>query len=514
MAEAAQLTNSLHNDYDSLLGSASGSLKVSRRNTEAKTKGNSQLVTAGVIIGDTLGAGLLTMPGAVSMFGGFVGGIFIIGLLALNLHMCMLLWRMRMAFPHARTLGELAEASFSKAPKWQRTLMRQVTDNVQYMYVFFMLSADATSFGKGFGLLFFDVHVCLPVWVLIGGALILPIHARTKSLGGNKLLILFNCIAVTGCVGLCMFHFHHGGVLLSRGVGAQFEAVTPMTLMGVLNGLNIMVFNFTIQFMIVEIAAEMDEPQKLPQAMWGYAYPFLAALFTLCGVGGYYYLGSSAQGLLIGHLPFGMTLRVTAACLVFIVFIAYLLKSVVLCKTLHTFCDPGHASGDSLRSEAGYISSIVLVMGAAFLVSQVVPFFTPFIDLIGATLAPLCCMVIPLIMFAQWQRTLGSHNLTGGAAAAERLLIMLEVALCILIMTLGTYDSVLTIIRGWEEFGSPFSCHCEHLWNTCECSSKNLPLCDQNSRTFDEAMSLYSGSIGFEGGLESIRQVGQHLWWY
>ncbi|CAK0805649.1 unnamed protein product, partial [Prorocentrum cordatum] len=168
MTEAAKLTSSKHCDYDSLLGPAGDSLEVSKKSAGVTTKGNSVLVTAGVIIGDTLGAGLLTMPGAVSMFGWFVGSLFIVGLLALNLHMCMLLWRMRMAFPHAHTLGELAEASFSRAPKWQQTLMRQFTDNVQYVYVFFMLSADSTSLGKGFGLLFYDVHLCLPVWVLIG----------------------------------------------------------------------------------------------------------------------------------------------------------------------------------------------------------------------------------------------------------------------------------------------------------------------------------------------------------
>jgi hypothetical protein len=231
-------------------------------------------------------------------------------------------------------------------------------------------------------------------------------------------------------------------------------------------------------------------------------------------VGGYYYLGSNAQGLLIGHLPFGLTLRVTAAGLVFIVFIAYLLKSVVLCKTVHAYCDPRHAAGDSLRSEAGYITTIVLVMGASVLVSQLVPFFTPFIDLIGATLAPMCCMVIPLIMYAQWRGTGGGSKCEGAMVSIERLLILFEVALCILIMTMGTYDSVLTIVHGWEEFGSPFSCHCEHLWNTCECSSTKVPFCKAGSGIFDEAMSLVSGSIGLDGGLQSIRQVGQYMWWY
>jgi amino acid permease len=522
MTEAAKLAIPNHRDYHSIIrqdgdgfdaAAAKDALRqVSGKSYDETSKGNSVLVTAGVIIGDTLGAGLLTMPGALSMFGWFAGSIFIVGMLALNLHICMLLWRMRMAFPQAHTLGELAEASFSRAPRWQRSLMRQVTDCVQYMFVFFLLSADATSLGKGFGLLFYDVHLCLPVWVLIGSVILLPVHARTRSLGGNKLSIAFNCVAVTCCVGLCLRHFAHQGVLTSRGADATYAAVTPMSALGVLNGLNIMMFNFTIQFMVVEIASEMEKPEEFPRALWGYAFPFLAALFTLCGMGGYYYLGDKANGLLIGHLPFGMSLRLTAACLVFLVLIAYLLKSVVLCKTIHTYCDPEHAGSGSTRSEAGYTLTIVFVLGAAFLVSQVVPFFTPFIDLIGATLAPLCCVVIPLVMYSQWHCTFG-----GRTDLAERALILLEVALCVLIMTLGTYDSLLTIVRGWEEFGAPFSCHCELLWDTCGCSASKpgMSLCSPHYGWLDQAVSLYADSLGLSGGLESIRRgEGTYLWWY
>jgi len=517
MTLAAKLANSKHQDYHSIIGSDGHGSEVSGKSSGTNAQGNSVLVTAGVIIGDTLGAGLLTMPGALSMFGWLAGSMFIVGMLALNLHICMLLWRMRMAFPQAHTFGELAEASFSRAPRWQRSLMRQVTDYLQHIFVFFLLSADATSFGKGLGLLFYDVHICLPVWVLIGSAILLPIHARTRSLGGNKLSISLNCVAVICCVGLCLRHFAHQGVLASRGADAEFAAVTSMSALGVLNGLNIMMFNFTIQFMVVEIASEMEKPQEFPRALWGYAFPFLAALFTLCGVGGYYYLGNKAHGLLIGHMPFGVPLRCTAACLVFLVLVAYLLKSVVLCRTIHAHCDPKHAGCVSARSEAGYTFTIVLVLGAAFLVSQVVPFFTPFIDLIGATLAPLCCIVIPLVMYTQWRSAFGSSREIGALDASEWVLILLEVAICVLVMTLGTYDSLLTIVRGWEEFGSPFSCHCELLWNTCGCSASKpgMPGCGPRSGWLDQAVSLYADSLGLAGGLESIRQgAGTYLWWY
>jgi len=480
-------------------------------------KGSSVLVTAGVLIGDTIGAGLLTMQSAVSMYGWLLGGIFIIAVFALNLHLCTLLWRMQMQFPHVRTLGELAEASFGKAPRWQQALMRQLTDRVQYVFVFFMLAADATSFGKAFGLMFYDVHICLPTWVLIGSAILLPIHMRTRSLGGNKVLIFLNCVAVICCVGCTMRHFISMGVLNSRLKDSAVMPVEPLTIMGVLNGLNIMMFNFTIQFMTVEIVAEMERPERFPLALWGIAYPFLAALFLLCGVGGYYFLGDRGHGLLLSHLPFGASLRCAAACLVYVVIVAYLLKSVVLCKTIQRHIDPDHSDIYSSRSDAGYTLTIFAVMTAAFICSQVVPFFTPFIDLIGSTLAPLCCILIPLMMYTQWYRT-SSNRRRGFASAgsAEWVLMFVELTLCLLVMTLGTYDSMLSIVGGWTQFGAPFSCHCEHLWNTCQCSSNKpgMQMCHRETPWHTGAEDLLRALPFSEAPTLTTLRDNAGLWWY
>jgi amino acid permease len=518
MTEGAKLVNSKLVDYNAvgnLLAANDEGVAYRTRQASRKTgKGSSVLVTAAVVIGDTLGAGLLTMSSAVSMYGWLLGGIFIVAVFALNLHLCMLLWRMQMEFPHVHTLGELAEASFSRAPRWQQLLMRKITDRVQYVFVFFMLAADSTSFGKAFGLMFYDVHICLPSWVLIGSAILLPIHARTPSLGGNKAVIFLNCAVVICCVGCIMRHFLSMGVENTRPQGSEVVPMEPLTIMGVLNGLNIMMFNFTVQFMTVEIVAEMERPERFPLALWGLAYPFLAALFLMCGVGGYYFLGDRGYGLMLTHLPFGITLRVAAACLVYVVLTAYLLKSVVLCKTIQRCCDPDHSDLGSTRSETGYTLTIFAVLSAAFICSQVVPFFTPFIDLIGSTFAPLCCILIPVMMYAQWYRTSSNRRRFGTADSAEWMLVLFELAVCILVMTLGTYDSVLTIVGGWAEFGAPFSCHCEHLWNTCQCSPHKSLECHREY-PWQSGPEDRMGTLHFSEAptLMSLRHHAG-LWWY
>mmetsp|Transcript_40788 Transcript_40788/g.109452 ORF Transcript_40788/g.109452 Transcript_40788/m.109452 type:complete len:516 (-) Transcript_40788:413-1960(-) len=515
MAEEARLVRSKQPDYNavgSLAGDDEGATHLARQASGKAAKGNSVLVTAGVIIGDTIGAGLLTMSSAVAMYGWLLGGVFIVAVFALNLHVCTLLWRMRMDFPHAHTFGELAEASFGRAPRWQKMLMRQVTDQVQYVFVFFMLAADSTSFGKGFGLIFYDVHICLPTWVIIGSAILLPIHARTRSLGGNKVLIYLNCVAVICCVGCTLRHFVSMGVQNTRPLGSAVVPVEPLTILGVLNGVNIMIFNFTIQFMTVEIVSEMERPAKFPLALWGLAYPFLAALFLISGVGGYYFLGDRGHGLLISHLPFGTSLRFAAACLVYCVLVAYLLKSVVLCRVLQRRCDPEHSDHHSTRLDFMYTLIIFSVLAAAFIWSQLVPFFTPFIDLIGSTLAPLSCILIPLVMYAQYSRTFKRR---GFGASAEWMLIAVELALCIAVMTLGTYDSLLTIVEGWKEFGAPFSCHCEHLWNTCHCSAHKLGLQCFRETPSHTVSGDPLGALHFSDAqtLVSLRH-NAGLWWY
>jgi hypothetical protein len=379
---------------------------------------------------------------------------------------------MQIEFKNIHTLADLVGNVFSQS-RW-RNFMVQTTSILQNVFIFFLLAADATSFGKGLGMLFHDVHICLPTWVIIGFSVVLLLQARTRSLDGCQSLMYFNVAVIVVCLIVPLSAFGQETILVTRPPTSRVMAVESLTLMGFLAGINIMTFNFTIQFMAVEIVAEMRDQDKFPKALVNLAFPFLAAIFLVAGVAGYYFLGDQHKGLFINSMKLGWASRVTSACLVVFVLVTYLVKSIVLCKNIHCWFDKEGASSDTRKAWFTWNVIALITFALAWLVSQMVPFFTPFVELLGATLAPLCCMVLPVIMYVKWYHDFHRNDTVSTVQKAEWVLIALEVVLALIVMSVGTMEALETILAGWKSSGMPFDCHCEHLWSTCACSASKL----------------------------------------
>ena len=87
------------------------------------------------------------MPGtalsgvAISKFGWLGGTILVIISMTMNAHLAMLVWKVRMDYPNARTFPGLVELVFASAPEGQRSIAVNITGFVQYSFIFFMLSS-------------------------------------------------------------------------------------------------------------------------------------------------------------------------------------------------------------------------------------------------------------------------------------------------------------------------------------------------------------------------------------
>eukprot|EP00401_Gymnodinium_catenatum_P046080 CAMPEP_0117505966 /NCGR_PEP_ID=MMETSP0784-20121206/25660_1 /TAXON_ID=39447 /ORGANISM="" /LENGTH=68 /DNA_ID=CAMNT_0005301415 /DNA_START=1 /DNA_END=207 /DNA_ORIENTATION=+ len=53
----------------------------------------------------------------------------------------------------------------------------------------------------------------------------------------------------------------------------------------------------------------------------------------------------------------------------------------------------------------------------------------------------------------------------------EKLLIAFELVFAVVLMVMGTHTAAERIMSSWSTYGYPFDCHCEDLWNTCDCSA-------------------------------------------
>lgn len=56
----------------------------------------------------------------------------------------------------------------------------------------------------------------------------------------------------------------------------------------------------------------------------------------------------------------------------------------------------------------------------------------------------------------------------------EWVCMSLEMSLALVLMFLGTYESLHSIQEKWHTYGYPFECHCQWLWATCACSADHV----------------------------------------
>lgn len=457
--------------------------------------GNNAFVTAGIIIADVVGAGILSMANAVARFGWFLGAFLILLLLAMNVHISLLMWRAIMVHPEADTYMHLVHAVFAEAPEVQRNLMKWATAFTQYGFMFGMCGIYVLSFGKGIGMLFYTTQICLPIWALVGCALILPFCVTARAMGTWKSLIWLNVMTILGSIVIPLVDMAARGVEATRAEGSRMTAVAEdLNFDGALSGLSTFTFAFTSQFMLVEIVGEMNDKSELPKAYVQISAPFQCMAFLVVGIGGYYYMGDAVQGMIADNIPFGPTFRTASVCLLIHMLIVYQIKCIVLCRAGHLAFHPASADEDSPKAWAVWAALVIAVMAMGYTFANVVPFFSDFVDLLGASVTPICCFVIPILTYLRSsypvevdnadRENSGSNNAGGSSlgkgenaakvpSSFEWVAIGVELTLAVVLTVFGTLAAVRNIMQKWASYGYPFACHCEGLWNTCACSAEH-----------------------------------------
>jgi len=440
-------------------------------------KGNSAVLTAGLSIADVVGAGVLAMGPATANLGWLLGSIVLILLLAMNIHITLLIWRVYMEYPQANTLTELASAAFAKAPAAHQRAIEWATSSIQSVWIFAALALYTLTMGKGLGMIFYDAHLCLPVWTLIGCLLILPGNLHVRSLGEYSSPIWINIATTMGTCLIPIVWLACQGVDSTRSSTATFAAVAPdLTGSSFVSSLCTYGFAFCGQFIIVEIMSEMENPAEFPKA---YAYmsgPVQAAIFLFVGLGVYYYRGSEAHDLVLEELPFNGLGRIAAGCLVVHMTVTFVIKSVIFCQhSVTSLSKNGLIDDDSRNSKRQWYLSVLVVVSVSWLVAQIVPFFEDLVNLMGAALVPIGCFILPILYYLRLLMDKGFES--NAIGVAELLIIQLELALSVVILVYGIYTTSISIMDKWASYGPPFACHCEDMWDTCSCSASRVTSC-------------------------------------
>jgi amino acid permease len=432
--------------------------------------GNSAFLTAGIIVADVVGAGILSMAVAVKLMGWAMGAVAIVVLLAMNVHISILLWRVHMRHPQARTFMELTSAVCASMPEGTRACVVGLVGAAQSSFLFLVLGLYSLSIGEGLGKLFYETQLCLPLWTLIGSLVLLPVHVNATSLGSYKSLIYVNCSTILGSIFVPLIYMSTLGVEVTRPPTAGFYAVNPnLSFSDAVRGVSIFAFAFTGQFILVEIISEMKDREEFPKAYTCLSAPFQCAAFMIVGLGGYYFKGDSVDGIIVDTIGFGPTFRLAAMCLLSHMLITYLIKGIVFCKGVHRSLEGDGADEKGNRAWAVWASIVGCTIALTWFTAQLVPFFNDLVDLLGASLTPFCCWIVPIGLYVSTVSSGGLKDRSIGLV--EWAIIGVELLLSVVLMIAGTGITVAHIFEQWQSYGGPFECHCESLWNTCECSA-------------------------------------------
>mmetsp|Transcript_8985 Transcript_8985/g.21514 ORF Transcript_8985/g.21514 Transcript_8985/m.21514 type:complete len:482 (-) Transcript_8985:92-1537(-) len=465
-------------------GSVEWGVESQDSDLKALTGHNGVLLTAGIIVADVVGAGILAMPLAVAKLGLIPGSVILVLLLFANVHISILMWRVRMFCPscsESTTYTELVRDTFQLAPPCQRRWMVAVTGVCQKSFLFGLLAVYLMSGAKGFGMIMYDLQICLPVWMIVAALALLPFAATARHMGSWQSLIWVNVITLCGTVMIPLVSWAANGVDGIRLPNSRVELVAEPKPAAILSALSTFTFGMTSQFMLMEIMSEMKVPMKMPQAYAAVSAPFQLLMFAIAGIGGYAFMGSKVSGMMNENLAFGLPFQVAAGCMAAHMLISYLIKGVVFCKSIHRVVDREHASANdmSVRSWTGWVAVVLLVLFVCWLLANLVPFFADAVDLLGASVTPISCWLIPCILYLRfyWDYP---HLRTGRPwmTLLEWIVIGLEIALALVLTIFGTASAVNQIVEDWHTFGLPFSCHCQGLWKDCTCSGDHVGMAD------------------------------------
>lgn len=435
----------------------------------AALTGNSMLLTASLIIADVVGAGVLALSVAIARVGWLGGTVLIVVLMIMNVHISILMWRVRMQFPEIHSYVGMASMAFSKAADSHRKAMVCIANVGQHMLLFAFMGVYVLCCGRALGSIFYSIHTCLPTWALIACLIILPFHAMARKLGTFQSLIWVNVATILGTIFIPLGYMLHQGVDSSRASSSHFFAFTNPDFRDTFIAISTLSISYTSQFMVIEIISEMKDPSEFPTSYIRFAAPFQLIAYLVVGLGGYYFVGDQVTGMIGDNIPFGFCFRLAAACLLAHMLVTYMVKGIVLCKGVHTMIDPDATHDYSGGAAKVWGGLVVFVAGASWLIANLVPFFNELVDLIGATLVPVICYIVPICCYMRMVKDFPSK--AHPPRSLEDLLIMSYLVMSVFLLIFGTYYSVLNIVEHWHTFGPPFGCHCHDVWNTCQCSA-------------------------------------------
>mmetsp|Transcript_11219 Transcript_11219/g.18330 ORF Transcript_11219/g.18330 Transcript_11219/m.18330 type:complete len:411 (-) Transcript_11219:152-1384(-) len=398
------------------------------------------LLTVGMI----MGTGVLALPAAVSGLGYGLGLFLCISFGLLTGYLGTILGLSRIRFhPTATSYASLAERLVG--PRFGQLTKNAMMLNWWTVLPLYMLTAI-----ESFRNAFYWADVCYSEWGLVVMALLL-LPVQMRSYHSISTLVGVSDFAVIVIIIAILAALSNEGQQTPEGF-SHHTSPPPGSFLSRYNNVSAFLFAYQGQSVFLEMMAEMRDHNEWPKALW-FGQSIMIPCYTITAGVGYYLLGDSVPGFLPAALPNNGAKTFINLLLCFHVLVAYLVHNQPLCQELEKMLNQGRGGGAASNLQHFLVSSALLF--SAWLVANLVPFFSELVGILGAAFGSPILLFYPPFFF-----------LKGMAAKGYPVPIYHEIILktCLYVLfpltfLVGIVASFNELANRWAEEGSPFDCN-------------------------------------------------------
>jgi len=408
---------------------------------------------------EVIGAGVLTLAGKYAQLGWVLATVLLILMFFVTFYCSLLMVEVKKVFPAIVCLADGAEYTLGKVGK-------------HFVNVFFLTKMTLTLgdylliAGKSLGGALYEFHICLPVWMVCVFIVLGPL-SQLRTLNAATTLCYLNMTALLAAIFIVIAQL----VMNGRGPEVQTHVIAEdLTFNSVMQSMSSIYFAYGGSYIYYELMAEMKDFTDFPKAFI-IAGPFQVGVYLLVGIVGYYYKGQDAAGYYLDNLGFGPMFRAASALIFYHMIMSCFIYTHVISKIMHVYIWPQHVNKLGWKGTLEWAGVTLSVMGVAYVLANAVPFFEALTSLIGGFFNPTLCVILPVIYYI---RT--CFLVRRKIPIWKWAILIFLLALSALVTVTSTIQNVTKIVKNWETYGAPFECHCEAIWDTCECSDFRMEI--------------------------------------
>ncbi|KAK4496384.1 hypothetical protein PRZ48_012364 [Zasmidium cellare] len=411
---------------------------------------------ATVMLAETVSLGILSLPSAVKSVGLVPGSILILGAGVVTTYTGYEVYRFKARYPQIRSFAEAGQLIGGSVGRW-------VVEIMQMAMLVFMMAGHIIIF-RSMAFKLFSDHICGVWWTLLAlGAedelLVLDLlYVRGYTMRKHGLMSIIACISIIAAtftaMGSVIQASHHESIEYDTVVQLGTDGYTFAAACAAVS--NILV-SFSGHIAYFNIIDEMRKPSDFPKALLTTNF-FTIALYALAGLIIYRYVGTSVLSPALDSAT-ETAAKIAYGLAIPTIVVAGVIAALVAAKRAYDITwqrRPEVKDENTARAWTSWIAIVVTLWTVAWIVGNVIPWFSSLLAVIGAAVGTWICLGFPAIfwLYGSWREK------DGWEGWRKKVLVWVNVTLfllCLVASALGLYGSVVDIA---SQSGStrPFPC--------------------------------------------------------